>query len=118
MGPEFHRFSDLLSSLLSYIFPWIFVFSTACFLASVFLISFVVVLHHHRPVQAFPCCFASLGGLHVEHFKDGTASRLWGGHTQFVYCFFLSFWTAVHTERAWHATRPCLHAVLVYPDWH
>jgi len=35
-GPEFHRFSDLLYSLLSYKFPWISVFSTACFLASVF----------------------------------------------------------------------------------
>jgi len=89
MGPEFHRFSDLLSSLLSYIFLWISVFSTACFLASVFWIPFLVVLHYHRPDQAFPCCFASLGGLHVEHLKDGTASRLRGGHTRVRLLFFL-----------------------------
>lgn len=71
MGRSFIDLATLLYSLLSYKFPWISVFSTACFFSERVLIPFVVVLHYTGRTRHFIFVFASLGGLHVEHFKDG-----------------------------------------------
>jgi len=116
MGRSFIDLATLLYSLLSYKFPWISVFSTACFFSERVLIPFVVVLHYTGRTRHFIFVFASLGGLHVEHFKRRVQPHGYGAGTLGSFIVFsLSLRTAVHIERAWHATRPCLHACSCLP---
>lgn len=67
------------------------------FLDSLFFFSFFLfffffcVLHTNRPGLAFPFCFASLGGLHVEHFKDGYSLTATGRAHSVRLLFFMSF---------------------------
>lgn len=80
------------------------------------MIPFVVVLHYTGRTRHFLAIFASLGGLHVEHFKDGYSLTATGrAHSVRLLFFPLSLRTVVHIERAWHATRPCLHACSCLP---
>jgi len=93
------------------------VLSSCCFSEGVlnFLCGFCCI---HRPDLAFLSLFASLGGLHVEHFKDRKASRLRARYTRFVYCFSCRFGQAVRVQGAWLATPHACTPVLAYSDWH
>lgn len=115
MGRSFHRFSDFLEffftpfSRINFLGYPPLVLLSCCFSERVwdFLCGFCCI---HRPDLAFLSFFASLGGLHVEHFKDRKASRLRGRYARFVYCFSCRFGQAVRVQGAWLATPSLLHA--------